>query len=491
MYLCVFTNVGFELRVAFAKHYNQPINPMKRFYAALFAIALLFATALTTKATTWFVNVQSFQFVNSPEIVTVGDTIVWTWVDGSHTTTSNTIPAGATPWDADITASFPTYSYVVEVPGTYGYHCIPHQGMMNETFVAQPGGTPLFVNITVSNTVSCTTGGCGATATADATGGTPPYLFEWSNGVVNSFVSDLCDGEYSLTVTDAVGATGIQTVTVTNTVGCTVPDSVSVTNTLANSFKVNWAGNDCAVKYRIRVRNMQTNDVTLYAVNAPQEFKTILSLSSNTMYQVRVRTQCSPSDLSAWSAPVYVTTAGGVVSPCVAPTNATAEGTPNNTANVSWSPVPNANGYRIRYREAGTTAWTPLVVPSGTDSTFVITDLAAGTTYEYQLRSKCTVNPTAWSAFTPIATFSTPLRLGESEMTFVNVYPNPSNGLVNINVSDNGTLVVFDAIGREVARRAVENKTTLTLTDLPEGLMLYHFVAANGLVERGSIVVIR
>ncbi|HZF99996.1 MAG TPA: plastocyanin/azurin family copper-binding protein, partial [Chitinophagales bacterium] len=146
---------------------------MKTCYRFLFA-TLLLTTTLNTKATTWTVTVQSFDFVGSPASVTVGDTIVWVWVNGSHTTTSNTIPAGAMPWNEDITALFPTYAYVVEVPGTYGYHCIPHQGMMNETFVALPAGGPLEVNVVVANTVACVPGGCIATADITVTGGTPP-----------------------------------------------------------------------------------------------------------------------------------------------------------------------------------------------------------------------------------------------------------------------------------------------------------------------------
>ena len=575
------------MRVAFDKHLSTPVytNPIMKTCCRLCLAALLFATAsLSSNATTWHVNVQSFAFVNSPEIVTVGDTIVWTWIDGSHTTTSNTIPAGAAPWNADITALFPTYTYVVEVPGTYGYHCIPHQGMMNETFVALPAGAPLEVSIVVSNTTVCSLSDCVATADVMVSGGTPPYSFEWTNGSTDEDQTGLCEGLYEVTVTDVNGITasatanvqlqqdtinyacitwtnistgcgapfvaevstacsapgitmasihiwdatsGLVYTTVSGATGqvqidtagtytaeliavtangcfdtataqltfteqsCATPGAVNITNTTATSFKVNWTGNDCAVKYRIRVRNMQTNIASVYMVNAPQEFKTIIGLSTNTLYQVRVRTQCSPSDLSAWSAPVYVTTAGGVVSPCVAPANATAEGTPNNTANVSWSSVPNANGYRIRFREVGATAWTPIVIPSGADSTFIITDLAAGTTYEYQIRTKCTVNPNTWSAFSPVATFSTPLRLGESDRATVKVFPNPSNGLVNMNVNDNGTLIVFDAIGREVTRREALNQSTLTLTDLPAGLLTFYFIRSNGLVERGSFVVNR
>ncbi|HZG00698.1 MAG TPA: T9SS type A sorting domain-containing protein, partial [Chitinophagales bacterium] len=96
-----------------------------------------------------------------------------------------------------------------------------------------------------------------------------------------------------------------------------------------------------------------------------------------------------------------------------------------------------------------------------------------------------------WSAFTPVATFSTPLRLGDNESATLKLYPNPSNGLVNVKIFGSGTLVVFDAIGREVTRRDVLNQHTLILTNLPEGMLTYHFSGNNGLAERGTFVVIR
>jgi len=51
-------------------------------------------------------------------------------------------------------------------------------------------------------------------ATADPSGGTAPYQFEWSNGATSQMIIDLVPGDYTLTVTDANGCSRIQTVTV-------------------------------------------------------------------------------------------------------------------------------------------------------------------------------------------------------------------------------------------------------------------------------------
>lgn len=45
----------------------------------------------------------------------------------------------------------------------------------------------------------------GGTATANISGGTPPYDFEWSNGSNEELITDLTEGAYGLSITDANG----------------------------------------------------------------------------------------------------------------------------------------------------------------------------------------------------------------------------------------------------------------------------------------------
>ena len=61
--------------------------------------------------------------------------------------------------------------------------------------------------------------GCDGSATATASGGTSPYLYEWSDGQVGQTASNLCPGVYTVTITDANGCTTSATVTV-NELSC-------------------------------------------------------------------------------------------------------------------------------------------------------------------------------------------------------------------------------------------------------------------------------
>ena len=195
---------------------------------------------------------------------------------------------------------------------------------------------------------------------------------------------------------------------------CGVPTNLQALYVDSANADISWSGDECAVKYRVRVQNMITGAVNLFLVNAPDTTKALTGLSPNTLYKIQVRSQCSPtaSVLSSWSTPIYFTTSG--IQNCTAPANVNATATSNTTAEITWTPVAGAAGYRLRYRMNGTTSWSPIIVNNGAASNQTISGLLPNTTYDYQIRTRCSINPLTWSNFTAIQTFTTPLRLGEN-----------------------------------------------------------------------------
>lgn len=110
----------------------------------LFALIFLFLlsfTALNSNAAIINVNASNFNFSPAVINVTVGDTVKWTLISGSHTTTCNgqggtSLPNGAASWDAELSSNALTYMYVVTVSGTYHYVCTPHAPDMSGTINA-------------------------------------------------------------------------------------------------------------------------------------------------------------------------------------------------------------------------------------------------------------------------------------------------------------------------------------------------------------------
>ena len=78
---------------------------------------------------------------------------------------------------------------------------------------------PPLLGLTTSVVDEQNFGACDGSATAAATGGTSPFLYEWSDGQIGETASNLCPGNYTVTITDANGCTTSTTITV-NALSC-------------------------------------------------------------------------------------------------------------------------------------------------------------------------------------------------------------------------------------------------------------------------------
>lgn len=99
----------------------------------LFVVAIAFLT-IRSLATIHMVTVQDFQFSPSSMNVKLGDTVMWMWVNGTHTTSSTQVPAGAAAWDNNITSASVSFMYVPTVAGAYNYRCNVHPTLMSGSF---------------------------------------------------------------------------------------------------------------------------------------------------------------------------------------------------------------------------------------------------------------------------------------------------------------------------------------------------------------------
>ena len=85
---------------------------------------------LSVQATVHIVTCQNGpdHFLPVTVSVSLGDTIHWTWVSGTHIVgviNETDIPVGADSWNALIVEAYPTFDYVVTVAGEYHYVCHP------------------------------------------------------------------------------------------------------------------------------------------------------------------------------------------------------------------------------------------------------------------------------------------------------------------------------------------------------------------------------
>jgi plastocyanin len=104
---------------------------MKKLYS-LIIISIFFLSAAKLNAATIPVTIQSFSFSPATFTAVVGDDIVFTLINGTHSVVSTSVPGGASAMASGTmtTTSNTTYTYTVAFSGTYTFKCGFHSSMV-------------------------------------------------------------------------------------------------------------------------------------------------------------------------------------------------------------------------------------------------------------------------------------------------------------------------------------------------------------------------
>ncbi|HET6992750.1 MAG TPA: PKD domain-containing protein, partial [Bacteroidia bacterium] len=192
--------------------------------------------------------------------------------------------------------------------------------------------------VTLNHTnVSCN-GGCNGTATAVASGGTPPYTYAWNPVNSGNPITGLCVGNYTVTVTDGLANVASATCTITQPLALTI--SFSSTAITCNSGTGNVTANI-------------SGGVPPYNYNwvpGNYSFATITNVSTGSY-------TCTVTDGNACTVTgTYVLTQPSAITSSISPTNSS----PCVGSSVSFTP--NVTGGTLPY----TYSWT---FPGGSPST--------------------------------------------------------------------------------------------------------------------------
>lgn len=230
---------------------------MKQFFSAI-AICLLFS--VKAFSFTKIVTVSNHVFTPSSFTINLGDTVKWTWVEGSHTTTSLTIPAGAAAWNHNINSGSQSFIYVPTVTGLYNYKCTPHQamGMVGNFTVSANCATPTVQISASSSTTFCE----GSSVLLTSTTSTNITAFQWKKNGSNianaksSTFTATTTGSYTLMVTNNCGKSATSnavnvtannlpkaTITPADSTNVCSGDSVKLTANSGSSFTYQWSRN--------------------------------------------------------------------------------------------------------------------------------------------------------------------------------------------------------------------------------------------------------
>jgi plastocyanin len=121
----------------------------------LIAVISFAIPGFTAQATVHIVTCQNgpSHFLPVTVDASLGDTIHWTWVSGSHVVgviNETDIPEGADSWNALITQAYPTFDYVVTVLGDYHYVCHPDAPHDEDGYIVVSAATAIHGSVSMS-----------------------------------------------------------------------------------------------------------------------------------------------------------------------------------------------------------------------------------------------------------------------------------------------------------------------------------------------------
>jgi plastocyanin len=113
-------------------------------------LAFLVCSFTATFAKIIRIKVVDNQFLNATVNAKVGDTILWVWQQGIHTSTSVSVPLGVTAWNKPLDSAHKQYGFILRVAGQYKYKCRYHAvlgmtGTINATAALSAGFSDLSV----------------------------------------------------------------------------------------------------------------------------------------------------------------------------------------------------------------------------------------------------------------------------------------------------------------------------------------------------------
>ncbi|MGH2565133.1 MAG: fibronectin type III domain-containing protein, partial [Ginsengibacter sp.] len=184
--------------------------------------------------------------------------------------------------------------------------------------------------------------------------------------------------------------TQIAHIPVTGAPVCNTPTdeaTSSITNTTAT---FGWTAVSGATGYNIQYRVVGSPTWTPKTSATNSYSATVLAAGTN--YEWQVQTICSGSTTSSFSASTNFTTTGG----CSVPTGLAVSSITTTTATVSWTAVSGATGYNLQYKASTDGSYT--TISNLATTSYNLTGLTAGTTYQYQVQTICGGSSSAYSA---------------------------------------------------------------------------------------------
>lgn len=170
--------------------------------------------------------------------------------------------------------------------------------------------------------------------------------------------------------------------TITAGSACGTPTGLAASSITNTSATISWGTVSGALSYDVDYKAASSGTWINVATGTTSTSANLSGLTQGTLYDYRVRANCSGGSGSYGQAQ-FSTTA-----PCNAPTGLTSSAVTASSATVSWTAVSGAANYDVDYKLNSSGTWT--VAASATASTSVnLSGLTASSLYDWRVRANC------------------------------------------------------------------------------------------------------
>jgi hypothetical protein len=202
--------------------------------------------------------------------------------------------------------------------------------------------------------------------------------------------------------------------TITAGSGCGAPTGLAASGITTTGATVSWTAVSGAVSYDVDYKLTSSGTWTNAATATASTSVAISGLTANTVYDWRVRTNCSGSS-STYTAAQFTTASAPV---CNAPSGLASSGITSSGATVSWNAVVGADSYDVDYKLTSSGTWTNAATAT-TSTSVAISGLTANTVYDWRVRTNCSFGSSGYSTaqFTTASSCITAFESNETQAT--------------------------------------------------------------------------
>jgi len=289
--------------------------------------------------------------------------------------------------------------------------------------------------------------------------------------------------------------------TTTGTVACSAPTGLISSSVTTTGATVSWTAVSGALSYDVDYKTNASSTWINAVTGTTSTSRTLSGLTSATLYDWRVRTNCSGSS-SAYATAQFTTP---TTTTCPGPLDVTTNGTISGAATIPFntnvngliSPTSDIDNYKFVITTGGTititlgtlpgdydlkllnSAGTQLAISqAGSTTSETINRTVTAGTYYAQVYGYNGANSASvcYTLRVQLGTASRGDDLITSDVQKVDVYPNPVNHVMNINLTGytgKSEVNLFDVNGRVVLRREVNTvNSQFDISALPAGVYL-------------------